>query len=180
MIDPYSYLSTITISKLIIMAANDPYWTIDAIQNYIAAIPGKYALHYVPNAGHDMGDKKDVFEALGTFFYQTLNGLSLPDYKWELIQKKKITLDVKYETHGLKEVALWQTTAPTRDLRKGVWTSTNVALSKNKDKVDINIDHPKQGYKAFFVELKYESPFGKTYSVCTSAYVADARQVFIK
>lgn len=180
MIDPYSYLSKITIPKLIIMAANDPFWTIDAIQNYIAAIPEKYALHYVPNAGHNMGDRKNVFEALGTFFYQTLNEQSLPNYQWEVIQKKKITLDVKYDTHSLKEVALWQTAAPTRDLRKGVWTSTNVALSKNKDKVDINIDYPKQGYKAFFVELKYESPLGGTYSVCTSAYVADTKQVFVK
>ncbi|MFV0420514.1 MAG: PhoPQ-activated pathogenicity-related family protein [Dysgonomonas sp.] len=180
MIDPYSYLSKITRPKLIIMAANDPFWTIDAIQNYIAAIPGKYALHYVPNAGHNMGDRKGVFEALGAFFYQTLNGQSLPDYQWELIQKKKITLDIKYQTQGLKEMVLWQTTAPTRDLRKGVWASTNVALPKNKDKADINIDFPKQGYKAFFVELKYESPLGGTYSICTSAYVADVKQVFIK
>lgn len=180
MIDPYSYLSKITIPKLIIMAANDPYWTIDAIQNYIAAIPGKYALHYAPNAGHNMGDKKSVFDVLDAFFYQTLNEESLPDYQWELTQKKKITLDVKYDTHGLKEVALWQTAAPTRDLRKGEWTSTNVTLPKNKDKVAINIDYPKQGYKAFFVELKYESPLGGTYSVCTSAYVADVKQVFVK
>lgn len=180
MIDPYSYLSKITVPKLIIMAANDPYWTIDAIQNYIADIPGKYALHYVPNAGHNMGDKKSVFEALNAFFYQTLNGQSLPDYEWELAQKKKITLDVKYEIHGLKEIVLWQASSPTRDLRKGTWTSTNVMLVKNKKEVDVNIDFPKQGYKAFFVELKYESPLGGTYSVCTSAYVADAKQVFVK
>jgi PhoPQ-activated pathogenicity-related protein len=180
MIDPYSYLNKITIPKLIIMAANDPYWTIDAIQNYIAVIPGEYTLHYVPNAGHNMGDKKSVFDVLNTFFYYTLNNQSFPACQWRLTQKKKINLDLKYDNLKLRNITLWQASASTRDLRKSEWTSANIVSSKNKDKINITIDFPKQGYKAFFVELKYESPFGGTYSISTSAYVADTNQVFVK
>lgn len=180
MIDPYSYLNKITIPKLIVMAANDPYWTIDAIQNYISAIPEKYALHYVPNAGHNMGDKKSVYEVLNVFFFQMLNQISLPNYRWELKQKKKINLNLEFENQDLKEVVLWQTSAPKRDLRKGVWESMNIALPKDKEKVNVSVDYPKLGYKAFYVELKYKNPFGGTYSVCTSAYVADNKQVFLK
>lgn len=180
MIDPYSYLNKITVPKLIIMAANDPFWTIDAIQNYISAIPEKYALHYVPNAEHNMGDKKSVFEVLNVFFFQMLNKESLPDYQWELKNNKKINLNVDFEKDKLKEVILWQTATPTRDLRKGVWKATNISLPKNKNRINVDIDYPKSGYKAFYVELKYKNPFGGTYSVCTSAYVADNKQVFIK
>ncbi|MDR2956159.1 MAG: PhoPQ-activated pathogenicity-related family protein [Prevotella sp.] len=180
MIDPYSYLSKITIPKLIIMAANDPFWTIDAIQNYIAAIPGEYTLHYVPNAGHNMGDKKSVLDILNIFFYHTLNNQSLPACQWRLTQKKKINLDLKYDSLKLRSITLWQASASTRDLRKSEWTSTNIVSSKNEDKINITIDFPKQGYKAFFVELKYENPFGGTYSISTSAYVADSNLVFVK
>lgn len=180
MIDPYSYFEKMAMPKLIIMAANDPFWTIDAIQNYIGAVPGEYRLHYVPNAGHNMGDKKSVFEVLDEFFGKTLNSQILPEYTWILNQTKKPSLDIDCTSERLVEVNLWETTMPTRDLRKGMWTSTNVKLEKGKGRKNIRIDLPKQGYKAFFVELKYEKMLGGTFSVCTSAYVADDKQVFVK
>lgn len=181
MIDPYSYLDKMTIPKLIIMAANDPYWTIDAIQNYISGIPDTYLLHYVPNAGHNMGDKIGALSALNAFFHQTLNKENYPICKWNLTQKKKnISLDVEYAKEKLVGVSLWQTSASTRDLRKGEWVSSDIPLDNKKEQVKVNLDLPKEGYKAFFVELKYESPSGGTYTICTSAYVADSKQVFVK
>lgn len=180
MIDPYSYLDKITIPKLIVMGTNDPYWTIDAIQNYIHQIPGTCLLHYVPNTGHNVGDKDSTFDALSAFFYHTLHKEEYPAYSWQLNQKRKITLDVNYLTSRLNAIKLWQATSLTRDFRKSEWSSTSIDLRQKKNKVKVVVEYPQEGYKAFFVELEYQSPIGGTYTLCTSAYVADTRQVFIK
>lgn len=55
MIDPYSYRSKLTVPKMIFIGTNDEYWTIDAIKHYYDQIPGKNLIHYVPNAGHNLG-----------------------------------------------------------------------------------------------------------------------------
>ena len=56
MIDPYSYRDKLTMPKMLFMGTNDPYWVIDNVKNYLKNIPGDNLIHYVPNAGHDLGD----------------------------------------------------------------------------------------------------------------------------
>ena len=52
MIDPYSYRDKLTQPKMIFLATNDPYWTVDAIKQYYNGIPGYNLIHYAVNAGH--------------------------------------------------------------------------------------------------------------------------------
>ena len=61
MIDPYSYRKTLTMPKMIFIGTNDEYWPVDAIKNYIDSIPGDNHICYVPNAGHNLGDKQKAF-----------------------------------------------------------------------------------------------------------------------
>jgi len=68
MIDPYSYRDKLTMPKMLFMGTNDPYWVIDNVKNYLKDIPGDNLLHYVPNAGHGLGDGKSAFAALSAFF----------------------------------------------------------------------------------------------------------------
>ena len=68
MVDPYSYRKKLTMPKMLFMGTNDEYWTVDAIKHYIDSIPGENFVHYVPNVGHDLGDKKQAMAALSAFY----------------------------------------------------------------------------------------------------------------
>ncbi|MBQ7181132.1 MAG: PhoPQ-activated pathogenicity-like protein PqaA type, partial [Bacteroidaceae bacterium] len=72
MVDPYSYRQRFGLPKFIFMDTNDPYWTVDAVKNYIGGLPGHTQLNYTPNAGHDLAGGKDASIALEAFFHQTI------------------------------------------------------------------------------------------------------------
>ncbi len=57
MVDPWAYRSKLTVPKLIINGANDPYWPVEALSSYWNDLPGEKYLLVVPNAGHDLREK---------------------------------------------------------------------------------------------------------------------------
>jgi PhoPQ-activated pathogenicity-related protein len=180
MIDPYSYRAKLTLPKMLFMATNDPYWTIDAVKHYIDDIPGQNRLCYVPNAGHDLGDKKQAFGTLSAFFGLTLTGQPYPACEYTLTEKgKKITLHIKTSADKLVRASLWTATSSGRDFRGSPWTATDIAL-KSKDAVQITVGYPKKDFSAFYVELIYLDARGREYSITTRPYVADPKHVFLK
>lgn len=182
MIDPYSYRKKLTIPKLIIMGTNDPYWTVDAIKHYINEIPGHNLLHYVPNAGHGLGDKIQAYGALSSFFGLTLEKANYPICSWELTEKgNSINLTVKASPEKLIGAVLWSTTSDNRDFRKSIWTNSAIKInSKNKSVSTTKIKYPKKGFQAFYIDLIYENIHGENYSVSTRTYVSDNKTVFIQ
>lgn len=182
MIDPYSYREKLTIPKMIIMGTNDPYWTVDAIKHYIGAIPGHNLLHYVPNAGHGLGDKIQAFGALSAFFTVTLENADYPVCSWDLVQKgRNIDLKVKASPDKLKGATLWKSASDSRDFRKAAWTKSDVKMdARDKSVVNVRLQYPKTGFQAFYVDLIYEDPHGDEYTVSTRTYVSDNKKVFVE
>lgn len=182
MIDPYFYRDKLTVPKLILMGTNDPYWTLDAIKHYINEIPGKNMLHYVPNAGHDLGDKTQAFGALNAYFSLMLNKEEYPVATWNLTEKgNTIQLNVMAHPSNLIGARLWEAASDTRDFRKSKWNSSELPLnSKNKSAIAVKIKKPQKGYKGFYVDLIYKDPKGEKYSISTRTYVSDKKQVFVK
>ena len=182
MIDPYSYREKLTMPKLIIMGTNDPYWTVDAIKHYINEIPGHNLLHYVPNAGHGLGDKIQAFGALGAFFSLMLDKTDYPVCEWKLSEKgKNIDLQVKTTPDKLIGAALWTSVSDSRDFRKAAWTKSDIYIdAKNRSAVNVRIKYPKTGFQAFYVDLIYKDPHGEEYSVSTRTYVSDNKKVFVQ
>ncbi len=180
MIDPYSYRAKLTMPKMIFMGTNDPYWTIDAVKFYINEIPGQNYLSYVPNAGHDLGDKKQAFGTLSAFFGLTLDRKAYPTCEWNLTEKgKKITLEVKASADQLVRAMLWTAESNSRDFRGSYWMDKEIVV-KNKSDVKETLTYPKKGFSSFYIELIYKDPKGGEYSITTRPYVADAKQVFVK
>jgi PhoPQ-activated pathogenicity-related protein len=167
---------------MIIMGTNDPYWTVDAIKHYISDIPGHNLLHYVPNAGHGLGDKIQAFGALSAFFTLMLNKADYPVCEWNLAEKgKNIDLQVKASSDQLIGAALWSSVSDSRDFRKATWTKSDIQINaKNKYAVNARIKYPKTGFQAFYVDLIYEDPHGEKYSVSTRTYVSDNKEVFVQ
>lgn len=177
MIDPYAYRAKLTMPKLIIMGTNDEYWVVDNIKNYLKNIPGDNSLHYVPNAGHDLGDGKQAMEALSAFFGSTLNQIPFKACDWkQSLAKKTITLDIKATSSDLVDVILWSANSPDQDLRNDTWTSRSLGI-KNKSKIQVVEPLPKTGFKALYVDLKYKNEAGATYTESTRVFLANENEV---
>ena len=182
MIDPYSYRDKLTIPKMIFFGTNDPYWTIDAVKHYINDIPGNNLLHYIPNVGHDLGNKKEVLNSLSAFLSLNLSNKPLPVCTWSLKEKRNtILLTVKTTSDQFVGAVVWTSNSDNRDFRKATWrhADKNNLSRKDKSTLQVKLKYPKSGFSAFYVDLIYLDNKGKEYSISTRAYVADSKQVFV-
>lgn len=175
MIDPYSYRKKLNLPKIIFIGTNDEYWTVDAIKWYINEIPGETMIHYVPNAGHDLGGGVLALQTLGTLYGKMLNGKPYPVLKNHASAKDgKAILDVTAPTEELEEVVLWTATCENRDFRKQKWAS--VSLGKGKAENHIEVELPKSGYKAFYVDFKFKGTEGPC-TVSTRMYLLSEKGI---
>lgn len=181
MIDPYSYRNKLVLPKMIFLGTNDPYWTIDAVKHYINDIPGSNLLHYVPNVGHGLGDKKQALDALNAFFALNLDNRLLPVYTWSVNEKRnRIDLNIQTTPDQLVGATLWTASSISRDFRESEWSSKKIKLSKRtKSAIQARLKYPKSGFRAFYVDLIYLDNKGEKYSVSTQAYVAGINEVFV-
>lgn len=177
MIDPYSYRKDLDKPKMLFMGTNDQYWVIDNVKNYLDQIPGKTLIHYVPNAGHDLGNGISAFNALSAFFGLTLNGGNYPADKWKT-KVKKHYVEVKMEASPdiLKGVKVWYANSKDMDFRDEKWESRDLNISKSP-KFTVKENLPRSGYHAFYVDLTYSDPNGGTYTVSTRAFMTDTKKI---
>ena len=181
MVDPYSYRKKLTMSKMLFMGTNDEYWTVDAVKHYIDSIPGKNFIHYVPNVGHDLGDKKQAITALSAFFGETIANKAYPELTPTISYTTKgITLKIKSTPDVLTGVSLWSADSEDTDFRNDKWTSKEIVLKKKTGIVTVAPTYPASGYRAFYVDLKYKDPNGGEYTESTRMYLADEDEVFVK
>ncbi len=179
MIDPYSYRKNLTMPKMIFIGTIDEYWPVDAIKNYLDSIPGQNFIQYVPNAGHGLGDKKQTFQALSSFFSYTITKQSYPECEWDLIENaSKIHLNAMATPELLVDAIVWSADSEDRDFRDEEWVGKSLNV-KNIEEVKVDVDYPKSGYKAFYLDLKYTDPNGDEFVESTRMFVADDKQVFV-
>ncbi|GGM97570.1 PhoPQ-activated pathogenicity protein [Dyadobacter beijingensis] len=177
MIDPFSYRAKLTMPKMIFMGTNDKYWVVDNIKNYLDKIPGNNMLHYVPNAGHDLGDGKQAMEALSAFFGATINKRPYTECKWsQSVSNRKVNLDIKTTSDALVDVILWSANSPDQDLRNDTWTAQSLGISQ-KSAVKVTADLPANGFRAFYVDLKYKTPAGDLYTESTRVFLTNNKSV---
>jgi PhoPQ-activated pathogenicity-related protein len=105
--------------KLIFIGTNDEYWPVDAIKHYYYELGGENYIHYVPNAGHSLGDQKQAMEALSAFFGRTMKKMNHPECSWTMSLKmaRNITLNVNADHEELIRTVLWTARSDNRDFR---------------------------------------------------------------
>jgi PhoPQ-activated pathogenicity-related protein len=177
MIDPYSYRDKLTMPKMLFMGTNDPYWVIDNVKNYLKNIPGNNLLHYVPNAGHGLGDGKSAFAALDAFFGIAMRHGTYPVCKWKTAENKE---GVKITATASKDIllgaTLWYANSEDKDFRNELWQSKDLHTS-HKTEVKTTEKFPAKGYRAFYLELKYQNANGGDYTVSTRAFMVDNSKI---
>lgn len=177
MIDPYAYRAKLTMPKLICMGTNDEYWVVDNIKNYLKDIPGNNMLHYVPNAGHDLGGGKQAMEALGSFFGATMNKTPYTVCKWkQTANKTGVNLEITATADALVDVTLWHADSPDQDLRNDKWTGKSLGI-KNKSSFQVQETFPPNGFRAFYVDLKYKNANGEIYTKSTRVFLMNNKAV---
>lgn len=177
MIDPYSYRKSLTMPKMIFIGTNDEYWPVDAIKNYIKDIPGENYIHYVPNAGHDLNGGEQAIRALSAFWGKTLENKPYNKLSYEISSNNtSATLSVKGSTDDLLGVYLWSADSEDRDFRDEEFVSEQITNTKSGE-VKYLMSFPKNGYKAFYIDLEYADPNGGKYTKSTRMYVSDNDEI---
>ena len=159
MIDPYSYKEKLSVPKLIFIGTNDEYWTVDAIKWYINDLPGQTMIHYVPNAGHDLGGGVQALQTLNAFYGKMLQNKPYPILKNNSkLENGKLKLSVSANTDELQEVSIWSSNSTDMDFRKEKWSAQSIGKGTAENQIEVEL--PKEGYKAFYVDFKYKGPEG--------------------
>jgi len=179
MVDPFVYRDKLTLPKMIINGANDPYWPLDALNSYWDDLKGDKWLLYVPNAGHDLreadanGTKQllpmRAVNTLGAFARCMVFDKPMPGPRWVCDEKAGVCkLEV---TSATKPVALrvWTAEADTRDFRKARWSEDKAA------KFPAEVRAPEKGFRAFFAETEYDLD-GLKFTLSTQIRILEAKK----
>ena len=171
-VDPYSYVDSLIMPKLLFMGTNDPYWVVDAVKFYYDDLKGDKSIHYVANAGHGLRDGDEAVKNLAAFFATIATGRKDPTLQWKASKEgEKVKIHVTANTDAVAG-RIWTTSQADRDFRDAQWGNKPVD-SEDPREATIEIPLPKEGYAAFYLEAFFPNPLGGDYSKCTRIYVVD-------
>jgi len=168
-VDPYSYRNRYTMPKLLLLGTNDRYWTVDSLRHYWDDLPGPKLIFQTPNAGHDLGDRKDSIQTLAAFFEMIADGKELPKMGWTFKGGEKPGLELTVEPPA-ESMRLFTSTSRDRDFRDDIW-SNRVLQSQQSNRATGFVTVPASGYLAFMGEVTLKSPRGHPYKLSTQVRV---------
>ncbi len=153
-VDPYSYRDSIRQSKIVLLATNDRYWTLDALNMYWDGLEGEKHVCYVPNNGHGLRDMARVQGAICALHQEAIDGKPLPKLSFEFAEGGgQVKLHLKSDVRPAK-VQVWTASAATRDFRDAKWESHDA--EKEGDGYQFDLPKPETGFAAAFGEAVYD------------------------
>jgi PhoPQ-activated pathogenicity-related protein len=162
-VDPYTYRDRITIPKLILRGANDPYWPTDALNLYWDDLVGPKWTLYVPNVGHGLEDPVRLHNTLGAYIRAIAAGKSFPQMSWALkTEGDKLTITVN-APQATGAVA-WVAQANNLDFRPQRWVSQPMQGSNGA--YSVTIQRPADKNIAAFAEVSFVQD-GKPFTLAT-------------
>ena len=162
-VDPFSYRARLTLPKLIVNGANDPYWCVDSANLYFPALTGPKYLCYQANTGHDVN--LDGIGTITQFYYNMLHGTSMPKVAWEATDTGAMT--VTWEGTG-GQATLWTATSANRDFRQSTWTPSTL---QGNGRVVVTPPDAGDGYVAYYVQVKFPGNVQMPYGLSTQMTV---------
>ncbi len=180
MVDPYSFRDRLTVPKLIINGANDPYWTVDSLNLYWDDLKGDKWVLYIPNAKHELEEETKVgldrvtraLNGLAAFARHQITGKPLPRLQWKHEGENGVLRLSANSDSPPKAARLWVAHSPTRDFRKAPWKEFTAKVDGGK--VTGEVPCPKEGFCAFYAELDFEID-GVPYNLSTQIRVEGSK-----
>lgn len=157
MVDPYRYRERLTQPKLLVLASNDAYWPVDALNLYWHELPEPRHLLYLPNQGHRLRDYARLLPSLVAFHQRVSRGEPLPMLASHFhCERDRVTLRVS-ASEPVSLGRAWVAEAPRRDFREARWEPH--PLQADDEGLAITLPRPDAGYLALFGELQFaEAP----------------------
>lgn len=169
MVDPYRYREHLTQPKLLVLASNDAYWPVDALNLYWDALPEPRHLLYLPNQGHRLRDYARLLPSLVAFHRRVSRGEPLPALAWTYhCEEERVALRVR-ATESVDEARAWVAQAPTRDFREARWEP--YPLEAGDGELVLALPYPESGYLALFGELLFTETPGERLTLSTTVQV---------
>lgn len=166
MMDPYTYRAQLTLPKLLINGTNDPYWVVNAMNNYWHDLAGpKYVIH-IPNAGHNLkGGQQKATQTIAAFARLVASKQDLPTINWKFKTNKKATRQLVITTTATPTaVKLWSADSSDLDFRDEEWASTPLTGDGEWIGTLTSDQHT-----AMFIELEFQID-NIPYSLCSLIY----------
>ncbi|MCC7475061.1 MAG: PhoPQ-activated pathogenicity protein [Pirellulales bacterium] len=155
-VDPIAYRTQLKQPKLIILATNDAYWPVDALNLYWNELKGDKYILYVPNNGHGIHDYTRVAATILALQQSLEGGKPMPKLAWQLdddAAPHRLSL-----TSAARPLAVrrWTAHADSRDFRKATWRASSLPANGNEGRsYETKLDQPQQGYEACFLEAEF-------------------------
>lgn len=162
-VDPYFYRDRLTLPKMIVLGANDPYWTVDAANLYFDDLVGEKHLYYQANTGHDTS--LQGIATLTHFYQAVVKGSAFPKVAWEQSDLNRIA--VSWDRPDGKAL-LWTATSPNRDFRSSTWSSQPL---EGAGAATAEVATPESGWLAYYVEVRFPGELGMDFGSTTKMTV---------
>jgi PhoPQ-activated pathogenicity-related protein len=169
LVDPYAYRDRYSMPKLILLGANDRYWTVDSLRLYWNDLPGQKLIFQTPNAGHNLNGGAEATDSLGAWFALIAEAKPLPEMKWKFERKGEgMDFDVTL-SQPASEYSLWIADSTDRDFRDDTWRREKIEGSDARH-VQGTVPPSKSAFRAFLIEAQISGK-GLPFRLSTEARV---------
>lgn len=165
------YLDTLLMPKYLIHATGDEFFLPDGSQLYFPTLKGPKHLRNVPNMDHRI-DQADALQSILAYYQRVINDKPLPTMNWKILDDG--TLEVS-SSEKPSRAFVWQASNPAgRDFRVSTigktWTSEPL-IENEAGLYQVSLEKPSEGWKAYFVELTFDSGNQIPLKITTDVFV---------
>ena len=173
-VDPYSYRDRLLQPKLILLATNDPYWPLDALNVYWTGLPEPKRVLYLPNQTHGLRDVDRLIGSLAALNRYAEEGKALPEVSGAFTQRNgRLELTVRTDRTPARVLA-WSALSATRDFRQARWTSRR--CSRSGGLYECEARTPDDAYAALYAEAVFHDRGEHGFSLSTTVHISSGPQ----
>jgi PhoPQ-activated pathogenicity-related protein len=171
-IDPAQYFSAITMPKLVLLGANDPYWVVDSVREYWNKLPEPKMLRILPNVGHGALSEAVAAEAVASFVRMILDKEALPNATWKfssVANGKALILGNGMDS--ISRCTAWRALSNDADFRDAEFQSSPCVVTEDGRGFRSELSVPPTENTAVFVDLEIASRGGQKLLLSTESQV---------
>ena len=171
-IDPAEYFSQMTMPKLVLLGANDPYWVVDSVREYWDKLPEPKMLRIFPNVGHGVLSESAASDAIVSFVRLILNKQSFPRATWTFssVANGKALVSGSGIDSILRCTA-WRALSQDADFRDAEFRASPCDVTNGGRGFRSQVDVPSSENTAVFVDLETVGSGGGKLFISTESQV---------